>query len=120
MRKFLLPLGSVLVLLMIGCSETPTTTTQTAAKKEPEKAPEPVGGQSGLFRMYQMARSWAPDAQPLKMTSVLLNEVPKVPPGTAPAWEATFVSAAKSQSRVYTFSIIEIQPNLHKGPFAGP
>jgi len=70
--------------------------------------------------MYQVARSWAADAQVLKMNSMLVAEVPDVPRGKAAAWEATFTSASKSQSRPYTFSIVEAQPNLHKGVFAGP
>jgi hypothetical protein len=70
--------------------------------------------------MYQMARAWSPDSQILKMQSMHLSEVKDGPPGTAPAWQATFVSAAKSQSRSYTFSIVEGEANLHKGAFAGP
>ena len=92
-----------LLAILTACSDTPTT---TAAKKEPEKL-EPVTGQSAVFKMYQMARSWAPDAQVMKMQSMRLTEVKDGPPGTAPAWQATFVSAAKSQSRSYTY--------LHRG-----
>jgi len=106
---------SALLLLLCACSETP----QTTAKKEVEKPPEPVTGQSALFKMYQVARTWAPDAQVLKMNSMLLSEVPDVPRGKAAAWEATFVSADKSKQRSYTFSIVETLPNLHKGVFAG-
>src|SRR5207302_951984 len=115
MRKLLFPLCGSLLLLLTGCSET----SQTAEKKkEPEKL-EPATGQSGLYKMYQVARSWAPDAQVLKMNSIPLSEVPTVPPGTAAAWQATFTSAARSQARSYTYSIVESQGNLHKGVFAG-
>ena len=41
-------------------------------------------------------------------------------PGQAGAWEATFVSASKASSRIYTFSSIEAEGNLHEGVFAGP
>jgi hypothetical protein len=67
--------------------------------------------------MYQMARSWAPDAQVLKLNSMLLNEVPDPPKGTAAAWQATFVSATKSQAKSFTWSSIEGEGNLHKGVF---
>jgi hypothetical protein len=87
-------------------------------KKAPEK-PEPVTGQSAVFKMFQMARAWAPDSQVLKMQSMHLAEVKDGAPGTAPAWQAIFVSAAKGQSRSYTFSIVEGEGNLHKGTFAG-
>jgi hypothetical protein len=117
MRKLLFPAAGALLLLLTGCSEAPPP---TAAKKEPEKPPDPVTGQTALFRMYGMARTWGSDAQVLKMVSQNLSEVPGVPRGKAAAWEAIFVSANRSQARTYTYSIIEIQPTLHKGSFAGP
>lgn len=104
-----------LLAVLTACSNTPAP---TAAKKEPEKV-EPVTGQSAVFKMYQMARAWAPDSQVMKMQSMHLSEVKEGAPGTAAAWQATFVSAAKSQSRSYTFSIVEGESNLHKGAFAG-
>ena len=102
--------------ILTACSDTPAP---TAAKKEPEKI-EPVTGQTAVFKMYQMARSWASDSQVMTMQSMRLSEVKDGPPGTSPAWQATFVSAAKSQSRSYTFSIVEGEGNLRKGAFAGP
>jgi hypothetical protein len=105
-----------LLALLTACSDTPTA---TIAKKEPEKL-EPATGQTAVYKMYQMARSWASDSQVMKMQSMHLSEVKDGAPGTAPAWQATFVSAAKSQSRSYTFSIVEGEGNLHKGAFAGP
>jgi hypothetical protein len=115
MKKLLFPLSCTL-LLLTSCSESPTA---PAAKKEPEKPPEPIAGQSALYKMYQVARSWAPDAQVLKMNSIVLSEVPTVPRGKAAGWEATFTSAARSQARSYTYCIVESQGNLHKGVFAG-
>src|SRR3954465_11359288 len=114
MRKLLFPLCGAL-LLLTACSET----TKTAEKKKEAEKLEPITGQSALYKMYQVARSWAPDAQVLKMNSLMLSEVPDVPKGTGAAWQATFVSAARSQSRSYTWSSVESQGNLHKGVFAG-
>lgn len=113
MRKLVVPICSAL-LLLTSCDTTP----EKKAEKKEEKV-EPVTGQSALFKMYQAARSWAPDAQALKMNSIPLSEVPTVPPGTAAAWQATFTSAAKSQARTWTYSIVESSGNLHKGVFAG-
>jgi hypothetical protein len=114
MKKPFLPLA--LALLLTSCSDSPTG---TAVKKAPEKPPEPVAGQSALYKMYQVARSWAPDCQVLKMNNIMLSEVPTVPRGKGAAWQATFVSAARNQARSYTYSIVESQGNLHKGVFAG-
>jgi hypothetical protein len=113
MRKLFFLLSGALVLLLTSCSETPTV-----AKKEPEKPPEPVTGQSALFKMFQVARgSWASDVQVLKLNSIPLSDVPDIPRGKAAAWQATFASASRSQLRSYTYSIIEAQGNLHKGVF---
>src|SRR5664280_874676 len=102
--------------MLTACSDKPAPTT---AKKEPEKV-EPITGQSAVFKMYQMARAWASDSEVMTMQSMRLSEVKEGTRGTAPAWQATFVSAAKRQSRSYTFSIVEAEGNLHKGAFAGP
>ena len=116
MRRFLLPLGAALCLLLAGCSEAP----QTATQKETEKPPEPVTGQSALYKMYQVARSWAPDAKVLKMNSAPLSDISNVPRGKAAVWQATFISEARNQARTYTYSIVEdAANNLHKGVFAG-
>jgi len=115
MNKLLLPLSCAL-LLLTSCSESPTP----APKKEAEKPPEPIGGQSALYKMYQVARSWSPDIQVQKLNSIVLPEVPKVPPEKAAGWEAVFTSAERNQSRSYTYCIVESQGNLHKGVFAGP
>jgi len=113
MKKLLFTFATVGVLLWTGCSGT-----QTAEKKEPPKPPEPVTGQSAVFRMYQAARTWAPDAMVLKANSMILSEMPNVPRGKAGAWEATFVSLSKGQSRTYSYSVIEVLPSLHKNVFA--
>jgi hypothetical protein len=104
-----------LALMFAGCSEAP----KKAVEKAPEKPPEAVTGQYALHQMYTVARSWAPDAQPLRLNSILLPEV-KSEPGKAGAWQATFVSQQRGRARSYTHSVIEGEGNLHKGTFAGP
>ena len=105
-----------LFLILAGCSES----SPTAAKKEPVKPAEAVGGQSALFKMYQVARSaWSLDAQVLKLNSIHLPEVPPTP-GKAGAWQATFTSEKLGRSRTYTYSVVESQGNLHKEVFGGP
>jgi hypothetical protein len=114
MKKFLFPLSYGLILLLAGCSDQPVT-----EAKKAETPAEPVTGQSALFRMYQVARLWASDVNVLKMNSIHLTEVPAVR-GKAGAWQATFVSAEKSVTRSYTYSVIEGEGNLHQGVFPGP
>lgn len=105
----------LLVLLLMGCSETPPASKKPA---EPAKPPEPVTGQYAFYQMYGMARAWAPDVEGLQLRSLNLAEV-KSAPGKAGAWEATFVSPSRRQSRTYTYSVVEAAGNLHKGVFAG-
>ena len=113
MRKLSLILGCGLLLILTGCSEQ-----SQPEKKEPPKPVEPATGQTALYRMYQVVRTWASDAQVLKMNSIHLLEVPSVP-GEAGAWEATFTSVSKGRAKTYTYSVIESTGNLHQGVFAG-
>ena len=112
MKKSFLLLTCGLAAILVGCSEDTST-----AKKEAKV--EPVTGQTALYRMYQVARTWAPDLQVLKMNSIHLTEVPAVR-GAAGAWQATFTSASKNAQRSYTYSVVESEGNLHQGVFPGP
>ena len=114
MRSRLL-LTVVSVIVFAGCSDAPPKT----AAKAPEAPPEPVSGSTAFFRMYTAARAWATDLQPLRMNSVNLPEVKKVP-GKAAAWQATFVSTQRSAAKTYSYSVIEsTSAGIHKGVFAG-
>ena len=104
------------VVLLSACSEAPKKSAE--AKKEAEAPPEPITGASGFFKMYTMARTWAPDCEALTMRSIHLPEV-KYEPGKAAAWEARFVSRSGRKARSYTYSVVEAPGNLHKGVFAG-
>lgn len=108
-----LPVCALLGILS-ACSETPTAT-----KKEPEKPAEPVSGLSAVYKMYQVARTWAQNPSVLSMTSMHVTGIPEST-GKAGAWEATFTSPTLGRSRSFTFSVIELLPDVHKGVFAGP
>lgn len=102
-------------LLLCSCSDTPVKETA----KQPEPPPEPVTGRRAFQEMYPMVRTWAIDALPVQLQSINLSQV-KSGPGTAGAWEGTFFSAAKGKTKMYTWSAVESEGNLHKGVFAGP
>jgi hypothetical protein len=102
------------ILLLAGCSNQP------AAEKKPEPPPEPLTGQTALYRMYTVARSaWARDIMVEKMSSLRINGMADPAPGKANAWEAVFNSPSLGGSRSYTDSIVEQLPDLHKDVFAG-
>ena len=115
MKKLNLLLACSTVLVLAGCSGP----APEAVTKAPEKPPEPVTGQTALWKMFQVARAWAPDAQILRVATIHLTEVPETP-GKAGAWEATFTSAAKGHAKSYTYSVIEGQGTLHQGVFGAP
>jgi hypothetical protein len=106
----------ILLAFLSGCSDAPSPTPEK--KAEAVKPPEPVTGLTGLYRMYAMARQWAPDAQVLRARSIRLSEV-KSDGGKSGAWEATFVSASRGKAKTYTDSVVEAQGNLHEGVFGG-
>jgi len=108
-------LTACLTIFLTGCSEAPTPPTE--AKKE-EAKPEPVSGESGLFKMFQVARTWAADVAVLKVDSVRVEGVTDQP-GKSGGWEAVFTSAQRSSARSYTWYAVEQEPNIHKGVFAG-
>lgn len=101
-----------LLAALAACSQAP----QQEVKKKPVEPPKPVTGLSAVFKMYQLARTWAPDAMPLRMQSINLESV-KSDGGKAGCWRATFVSESRKQQRTYTWSSIEGE-GFHKDAFA--
>jgi hypothetical protein len=67
---------------------------------------------------YPQARIWATDCQPMHIRSLNLPDLKSVD-GKAGAWEILYVSASRARQRIYTWSAIEAEGNLHKGVFAG-
>jgi hypothetical protein len=102
------------ILLLAACSDS----SSDAKAPAPDKPLEPITGRQAFQYTYAAARGWSPDAAPLRVRSILLEEV-KTAPGKAAAWEITYVSAARAAAKVYTWSAIEGQGSLHKGVFAG-
>jgi hypothetical protein len=103
------------VIALAGCSESPRASQE---KKVAEKPLEPLTGRQAYQQMYVSARAWAPDAQPLQLRSVQLNEV-QAQPGKAGAWQCIFVSPTRNRAKSYTWSAVEAEGNLHRGVFAG-
>ena len=108
-------LTAILVLVLTACSSSDSG----AAKKAEEKPDPPLTGRQAFQRMFPQARAWALDAQPLQLTSYNLSHL-KTAAGKAGAWQATFVSMGQHKARVYSWSAVEAEGNLHKGVFAGP
>jgi hypothetical protein len=64
-----------------------------------------VSAQAAFRGMFASARSWAADAQPLRVAQIDVEGM-KAEGGKAPAWEALFVSEGRRQVRRYIFSVV--------------
>lgn len=104
---------AVLALMLGGCS---STSTAPAAKKEVKPA-EPIGGQTGIFYMYQAARQWNKDAQILNVENVNIDSV-KPDAGKYGAWRGTFVSLTAKTQKTFTYSVAE-EGTIRKGTYMG-
>lgn len=102
-----------LISFVTACSDSPTET----KAKEPPKPPEIISGLDAVQRTFPAARTWAGDCQPLQVRSIVLDDV-KSGEGKAGAWEVTYVSMQRGQSRAYTWSAVE-EGSLHEGVFPG-
>ncbi len=103
-----------LVLFLSACSDAP----KTAEQKEPAKPLEALTGRQAFQQMYPQARGWAPDAQPLQISSLNLGQV-KADKGKAGVWQVVFVSLSRGKAKTYTWSAVEAEGNLHQGVFGG-
>ena len=108
--KIWFPLVAAIIFLS-ACSDAPV-------KKAPEKPPEPLTGREGFYKTFPAAHTWAVDAQPLRVRSVDLKEM-KAEGAKAAAWEVTYTSETKGRSRIYTWSAVEAEGNIHQGVFGG-
>ncbi len=98
-----IPVVSIAFLLSSSCSDAPK---EEVKKEAPAKPPAPITGRQGFQSTYPSARAWAQDAVPLQVRSMNLESV-KSEPGKAPLWEVTYVSAARSKMRIFTWSAVE-------------
>jgi hypothetical protein len=102
-----------LFLFLSACSDAP----KAAEEKQPPKPPEILTGRQAFQRMYPQARGWAPDAEPLQISSLNLAQV-KADNGQAGVWQVVFVSPSRGKAKTYTYSAVE-DGNLHEGVFGG-
>ncbi len=114
----ILPVAAALLLSLSGCSSDAPKPAETKKAAEPEKAPEPVGAQKAFYAVFPQARLWAPDIEVLQMGDIHPEGVPKGEPGTAGAWQVTFVSPSKGKMRQFTYSVVK-GDNLDKGASMG-
>jgi hypothetical protein len=101
------------MLVLAGCSEKPQPTA-------PPKPAEPVSGLSAFYKVFASARTWATDAEPLRVVEIDVDEV-KAEGGKAGAWEAMFVSQSRRSMRRFIFSVVHRPArNLQGGVNAEP
>lgn len=116
----------LVALVLTACeSPKPAGDEKTDAKRA-SAAGEPLSGKTSYWELYKSAHSWASDQVPLKLES---QTVPgsKNEAGKAVVWNATFGSPSRHEARVFTYSVVERAPDIHKGvtighslPWPGP
>jgi len=107
-----------LPLVLAGCSSSPDPT--GPAKQQASAPPEPVSGATAFYKVFFSARAWAPDAEPLRLAQIDVDEL-KAANGKAAAWEAVFVSASQRSARRYIYSAIHRPArNLRGGVTSDP
>jgi hypothetical protein len=100
--RFRRALAAAAMAALLACSPAP----KAEAPKKAAEPPKPLTGLSAIYRMFQLARTWAPDALPLTAQSHNLDAV-KSEGGKAGAWSVTFVSQSRGKSRLYTWAAVE-------------
>ena len=106
----------LLAAALIGCGSTPAS---VAKKAEPKGPPAPVSALSAVYKMYGVGRAWAPDLEPLEVTSIPIKEIASRD-GNYGAWQCVFVSPSKKTKKTYTYSLVELGESLHEGVFGAP
>jgi hypothetical protein len=106
-----------LALLCCGaCPDVPPAPREKPAASPGGAVPEPVDGQRAFYQMYVAARSWAPDAQGLRLESLEIPEV-QSSGGRAGAWRATLMSPGKGMAATFSYSVAAAGGKLVKGVF---
>jgi hypothetical protein len=100
------------LVVMGGCGE--------SGKPAEAKAAEAIAAQSAFYKMFVAARSWAADAQPVRVAEIDVDEV-KAEGGRAGAWEAIFVSQSQGRACRYIYSVVHRPArNLRGGVTSDP
>ena len=109
MHKLPFFLAIATVFLLTSCIEEP--------KPKEEKPAEPVTALKAFYAVFANARSWSTDIQVLDVKSIDLDDKHRCKEGKCWAWSVMLISPSKRQMKMFTYSTIESQGNLHKGVF---
>ena len=107
---------TLLALFTTGCSDSAAPVRKAEAKKPVEA--QPISGQSAIFQMFQVARTWSSDAMLLKLENGDIPEA-KAQPGKYGVWRATFISQSKSAKREYIYASADSDGGIIQGVRAG-
>jgi hypothetical protein len=116
MRILTVAVTGMSLMMLVSCSEAPPKTEQKST--EAAKPPEPVTGLDALDQMFRSARGvLGGDVEIVELKSIHLAEV-KDEPGKAGAWQCQLASPSAGKSRMFSYSVVESEGNLHKGVFS--
>lgn len=112
--------GLLALAVLTGCSETPKKPAESGAPTKPAvKPPKYETGRVALQTLHVTGKSWAADAQPVRLESLLTKDAPSQE-GKAGAWRATFASVSKRGVKPYVWSGVTEEGAPERGINAGP
>ncbi len=119
MGKLLLA-GLLALAVLAGCSsEAPKSEAGSKPAKPEVKPPKYETGRVALQTLAVTAKSWAADAQPVRVESLLTKDAPWKE-GKAGAWRASFASANRRGVKAYVWSGVTEEGAPERGIAGGP
>ncbi|MGH8459229.1 MAG: hypothetical protein ACRESV_07755, partial [Nevskiales bacterium] len=116
----LLPIGLLLLAVLAGCSsEAPKPAAESKPPKPAVKPPKYETGRVALQTLNVTAKSWAADAQPVRLESAYTKDAP-AQQGKAGVWRATFASARSRGVKPYVWSGVTEEGAPERGVSGGP
>ena len=112
--------GLLALAVLAGCSsEAPKGADSNAPTKPAVKPPKYETGRVALQTLHVTAKSWAADAQPVRVESIYTKDAP-TQEGKAGAWRASFASVSKRGVKPYVWSGVTEEGAPERGINAGP
>jgi hypothetical protein len=125
MRSLLAPSSAgrvvAVVVLLAGCSKPPKPPVVDLPPRITVAEPSggPVTAKTAFAPLVKYATGWSGDVETLKLSP---RDIPgfQIAEGKAAVWDATFASPSKHESRVYSYSVATVEPDIFKGIEALP
>ncbi len=90
-----------LLAVLSACTSEPSKPSESASQP---KGPDLLAGRSAFQKAFVAARSWAPDAKPYRIESMVTTDGGNGQDGKWAVWRSSFASATQRSTKSYTWS----------------